>query len=325
MTITRLRIAAVCALLPVALAVGGCQDVLTSPPGTTGGPTTPGTSSGNPQEIAQIQQTIDAEDYTAPGTVDSDFEIVGGTSLTSPSMGLDFGADSAGSDSLLMFHRIVLNSTRSRIVTQSGDSASVVITEDRSGTLKLGQRRTGVQLERPFADHGMRTATLVKRHGRWMVTASSFLDRASTSVSAPVHVDYVEFTPRDGNAMVFTDASQLLTRDAWPTMPVRTVDITVKISGAGEAGARVFLHDRYGEGVAEHHKMELVRDAADPTLFHGTWMPNPRREGEERAWRRLLTIDAFDATTLSLDASAAYNAHQWVVPVAFHRARTSGT
>ena len=132
-------------------------------------------------------------------------------------------------------------------------------------------------------------------------------------------IDYVEFTPQDGTALRFDSASQLLTRDVWPTVPVRQGNFTVKISSASEAGARVFLHDRYSEGVKEHHKRELTRDAVDPTLFHGTWTPNPRDQAHEKAWRRLLTVDVIDAATLSLDATVVYNAHAWVVPVAFRR------
>lgn len=310
MNIHRLRRIAMCALLPAALAVAGCQDLTTAPSGNTGGTT----STGSPQEIAQIQQTLDAEAYTAAGTVTSDFELDGGIgTLPVPSIGV--GAQSES----LLFHRIILGSTRSRTVTQSGDSATVLIVEDRTGTLKIGQRGGGSQLERPFSDHGTRTATLIKQRGHWMVTASSFLDRASTSVTAPLRIDAITFTPDGGAAQTYTSPGQLLRRDAWPTMPVRRVAIDVRVSGASDAGARVFLHDRYGDGVAEHHKMELTRDAADPTLFHGTWNPNPRRGDAERAWRRLLTVDVLDATTLSLDPAAAYNAHQWILPVAFRR------
>lgn len=311
MNFHRLRIAGLCALLPAALALGGCQELTSAPVGNTGGDT-PGTNTGSPQEIAQIQQTIESEDYTAAGTVESDFELLGGGSLT-PASGMVTQAES------LLFHRIVLTSTRTRTVTQRGDSASVTIAEERTGTLKLGQRRTGVQLERPFSDHGTRTASLVKRDGKWTVLSSSFLDRASVLVAAPVGIDYVEFTPADGAAMVFDSASQQLARDAWPTMPVRRVRVTVRVSGAGEAGARVFLHDRYGDGVKEHHKLELTRDPADAALFHGTWSPNPRDGANERAWRRLLTVDVLDAATLSLDPAATYNARQWILPVAFRR------
>lgn len=314
MNLRHLRIAAMCAVLPAALALGGCQDISTAPGGTPGGNDTGNSNTGSPQEIAAIQQEIDGEDYTAPGTVESDFETNFGAAFAPSAL----GGVVTQSESLL-FHRVLLHSTRTRTVVQSGTSATVTIMEDRSGTLKIGQRKTGVQLERPFSDHGTRTATLVKRGGHWVVASSSFMDRASTLVPAPVHVDYLEFTPLGSAALRFDSASQLLTRDAWPTMPVRQVSITVKVSGAGEAGARVFLHDRYGDGVKEHHKLELMRDATDPTLFHGTWMPNPRSEGNEKAWRRLLTVDVFDAATLSLDASVAYNAHQWVLPVAFHR------
>ena len=309
MNLHRLRITAICALVPAALALGGCQDLTTAPGGNTAGSNT-----GNPQEIAAIQQVVDGENYTAAGTVDSDFEIAPSAAFA-PSV---LGGVVTQAESLL-FHRIVLNSTRTRTVTQSGDSATVMIAEDRSGKLKIGHRGAGVQLERPFSDHATRTATLVKHGEHWAVTSSSFLDRASTLVPAPVHIDYVEFTPQDGAAMRFDSASQLLTRDTWPMVPVRQVSITVKISSAGEAGARVFLHDRYSEGVKEHHKIELTRDAVDPTLFHGTWMPNPGDETHEKAWRRLLTVDVIDAATLSLDATVVYNAHEWVVPVAFRR------
>lgn len=315
MNFHRLRIAAMCAAIPVAIALGGCQALSTAPGGSTSGDTSGIGSTGNtgnPQEIAQIQQMIESEPYTSAGTVESDVELDAGA-VASPSDGMVTQAES------LLFHRIVTSSTRTRTVTQSGDSASVSIVEDRSGTLKIGQRGTGVQLERPFSDHGTRTAQLVKRGGHWMVTASSFLDRASTVVPNPVHIDYIEFTPDGGTALVFDDASQQVTRDSWPTVPVRRVSITVKVSGASEAGARVFLHDRYGEGVKEHRKIELTRDAADPTLFHGTWMPNPFDASHERMWRRLLTVDVFDAGTLSLDPTVSYNAHEWVMPVAFRR------
>jgi hypothetical protein len=313
MNIHRLRIAAICALVPAALALGGCQDLATAPGGNPGGTTTDVGNTGNPQEIAAIQQVVEGETYTAPGTVESDIELTNTAAAAPSDVGVVTQAES------LLFHRIVLNSTRTRTVNQTGNTATVMISEDRSGMLKIGQRGLGVRLDRPFSDHGTRSATLVKREGRWMVTSSTFLDRASTLVTTPVHIEYVEFTPSSGSPLRFDSPSQLLTRDAWPMVPLRTVSVTVKISGASEAGARVFLHDHYGEDVREHHKLELTRDTVDPTLFHGTWTPNPYDTEHERMWRRLLTVDVFDTTTLSLDAAAVYNAHEWVLPVAFHR------
>ncbi len=310
-----LRGVALCALVPAALALGGCQDLSTAPGGNTGG-IGADKSQGDPQEIAAVQQAIETDDYTTAGTVESDFEL---ETSASP---FGRGTEGARGDSLL-FHRVVQQSTRTRTVTQTGEVATVTISEDRTGTLRLGRRGVGVQIERPFSDHGARTATLVKRGGRWSVTASTFLDRASTLVDAPVRIEYVEFTPRGGAGMRFNSATEVLGRDAWPTMPVEPVAITVKVEGAGDLGARVFFHDRYGEGAKEHHKMEFTRDALDATLYHGTWTPSPRDKAHERAWRRLLTIDVFDAATLSFDANASYNARQWVMPIAFRRGLNS--
>ncbi len=62
MHIQRLRIMAISALVPAALALWGCQELTTSPGGNPGGTT----DTGSPQEISAIQQVVDSEDYTAP-------------------------------------------------------------------------------------------------------------------------------------------------------------------------------------------------------------------------------------------------------------------
>ena len=71
----------------------------------------------------------------------------------------------------------------------------------------------------------------------------------------------------------------------------------------------------------DRRKMEMTPDPANPQVFTLTWHPQLHELEENHPWRRLLTIDAFDALTLATNSTSVYvyNNQQWVIPVALRR------
>jgi len=175
------------------------------------------------------------------------------------------------------------------------------------------------EVVRPFSDTGVRTVLCEKTaRGLWRVSQASLMDRRPEGVAAPVAIEYVEFRLADGRVWHIDDPTQLLARSDWPHLLAgREVQVTVKVA---TPGAIVFLHDRYG--FARHVLLQLTADAEDATLFHGTFsVPASGDDNITSAYIlfgiRFLTVDAFEAATLSLDPSAVYNVHQWVVPFSY--------
>lgn len=342
------RIAGLAAVLAAVSILAGCD--LATIPGTSsgdgaGGGTTPVLSAGDSIVFAGVSTAVDTTDLTAALTIDSDT----GDELWAA---LAPGAGDVTTGEHSNFRREVTSSKRTYEVTTAGDTATVLLQEDRTGILRVRVDSITV-LARPFTDHGQRTAravwvagfrpghdsTGVGEHGsghdstaadssssrhhelkktvsNWKILSSTVLDRWSTSVAGPVQIVSIEMTPEHEPSVRIDNAGGLISADQWPRFPSgRTVAVVVKIAGGAPAGTQVVLHDRF-----EKHgrRIGLVPDASDPTTFRGAWRPSSSGE-REHDWRRLLTVDVMDGTTLSADASAAYNSHQWVIPVAFNR------
>lgn len=294
-----------------ALFAWGCNDVTGPNGGSLGG--TPSTA-----DREAIVSALNADDLTAFNYSGSDWEDAAGASA-SPSLG-QFEVNSRW-----FFRREVETSTRTVTMTGAGDTVMVSIVEDRSGTLRVRDEHSDsshVEIERPFADHGERTAMARRgERGRWFVFSTSFMDRPSTSVPNPIGIDYIEFNPVGGPSYRFDSATELYDRSQWPSIkPGTEVTVSVRLENVPASGGRVFLHDWYDH---RRHQVELHQDESDPTLFTTTWHATPWHFSE-RLFRRLLTIDAFEAATLSTQPDAAYNAHQWVLPVSVTELGTHG-
>lgn len=291
--------------LPVLLALG-CQDVAAPPGGT-----------GDPQVAIAVSQAVDVEDFTADASMVSDEDVF---ATAAPASGVPADGGVRVNAGGTQFQRTIATSTRTKAVTLNGDSttATVVVTEDRSGTLAVRDFGSAIVVQRPFADHGTRQVALVKGEGTWHVSASSFLNRPSTVVVSPVGVASVTITSAGRATMTFTSASDLLNKANWPAMP--TGDVAVKVT-LNRTGGRVFLHERYGRDATDRRKMEMTPDPSNPKVFTLTWHPALHEAEASHPWRRLLTVDAFDALTLATNSTGAYiyNNQQWVIPVALQQ------
>ncbi len=297
--------------LAAALFAWGCNDI-TGP----GGDVTGGAPS--PADREAIITALNADDLTAFGYTGSDWED---DASFSGAPGLQQFAVNAR----WFFRREVASAARTINMTGTGDSVSVSIVEDRTGTLRVRDEHSDsshVEVSRPFADHGERTAMARRgERGRWLVYSTSFMDRASTSVANPIGIAYIEFNAAGGPSYRFDSATELYDRSQWPSIkPGTVVTVSVRIENVPEGGGRVFLHDWYDH---HRHQVELLRDPSDPTLFTTVWHATPWRFSE-RLFRRLLTVDAFDAATISTQPDVPYNAHQWVLPVSVTELGTRG-
>lgn len=316
--------------------LAGC-DLATAPGDGSGGTPPPVMSASDSLVYAGVTAALDTTDLTAILATDSDTGDLWAS--------LAPGTGAVTTHERQNFRREISSSTRNYQVTTSGDTTTVVLTEDRVGVLHV-RADSVTTLDRPFTDHGERTARAVwvagfrpghdstethtsgdstttgnhdngRRTSYWKVLSSTVLNRWSTSVTSPVQILYVVLQPENEPAVTVGDPALLVSADQWPRFPNgRTTNVTVRIANAS-AGTQVVLHDRFEKN---GRRIGLTQDAGDPTLFHGTWRPSMSGDGE-KDWHRLLTIDVIDGTTLSADAAASYNSRQWVIPVAFNRPR----
>ncbi len=332
---TTLQFARRAALAGAALAavvlVAGC-DLTTAPLDGSGGGT-----QADPVVLAGITAALDTTDFTASLSIDSDTGEDAWAAFAPGSAGAELTHERAN------FRREVTSSTRHYEITALGDTATVLLTEDRTGVFHV-RADSVTTLDRPFTDHAERSVRAVwvagvrpghdstetggdststgrhdngQRSSHWRVLSSTVLNRWSTSVESPVQILSVELKPENEPAVRVEDPTLLVSADQWPRFPSgRTTSVTVRVANA-TAGTQVLLHDRFEKS---GRRIGLVPDSADPTIFRGTWRPSSSGDGE-RDWRRMLTVDVADGTTLSADVGAAYNARQWVIPVAFTRPR----